>query len=56
MNGDLIALGSHGYGLWKRLTIGSVASKVLRLAGASVLVQPIASVTSATPMTLQGDG
>jgi nucleotide-binding universal stress UspA family protein len=41
---ELIALGSHGYGLWKRLTIGSVASKVLRLARLSVLVVPIGSL------------
>ncbi len=41
---DLIALGSHGYGLWKRLTIGSVASKVIRLADVAVLVQPIGSI------------
>lgn len=47
---DLVALGSHGYGLWKRLTLGSVASKILRLATTSVLVQPIGSVTSPTAM------
>ncbi len=41
---DLIGLGSHGYGLWKRLTIGSVASKVIRLADVAVLVQPIGSI------------
>ncbi|HEX6964857.1 MAG TPA: universal stress protein [Gemmatimonadaceae bacterium] len=35
---DLIALGSHGYGMWKRFMLGSVASKVLRLATCSVLV------------------
>jgi nucleotide-binding universal stress UspA family protein len=44
---DLVALGSHGYGLWKRLTIGSVASKVLRLARRSVLVAPLASLAPA---------
>lgn len=44
VKGDLIAMGSHGYGMWKRLTLGSVASKVLRLAATSVLVQPIGSV------------
>lgn len=47
VQGDLIAVGSHGYGLWKRLTIGSVASKILRLSQTSVLVQPIGSVTAA---------
>ena len=45
VGGELIALGSHGYGLWKRLTIGSVASKILRLATTCVLVKPIGSLT-----------
>ena len=43
---DLIATGSHGYGIWKRLTLGSVASKILRLANQSVLVTPIGSLAS----------
>lgn len=43
---DLLVLGSHGYGLWKRLTIGSVASKLLRLSTISVLVTPIGSLAS----------
>jgi nucleotide-binding universal stress UspA family protein len=43
---ELIALGSHGYGLWKRLTIGSVASKVIRLSPVAVLVMPLGGVTS----------
>lgn len=42
---DLIALGSHGYGWWKRLALGSVASKVLRLATRAVLVAPLGSVS-----------
>jgi nucleotide-binding universal stress UspA family protein len=42
---DLIALGSHGYGLWKRLALGSVASKVMRLATRAVLVAPIGSIS-----------
>lgn len=37
---ELVALGSHGYGIWKRLLVGSVASKVLRLAQCPVLVAP----------------
>jgi nucleotide-binding universal stress UspA family protein len=41
---DLIALGSHGYGWWKRLALGSVASKVLRMAPRAVLVAPIGSI------------
>jgi nucleotide-binding universal stress UspA family protein len=42
---DLIALGSHGYGWWKRLALGSVASKVMRLATRAVLVAPIGSIS-----------
>lgn len=38
---DLVALGSHGYGIWKRLTLGSVASKIVRLSTRSTLVTPI---------------
>jgi nucleotide-binding universal stress UspA family protein len=42
---DMIALGSHGHGLWKRLTLGSVVSKVVRLATTAVLVAPIGSIS-----------
>jgi nucleotide-binding universal stress UspA family protein len=42
---DMIALGSHGYGFWKRLAVGSVVSKVVRLATTSVLVAPIGSIS-----------
>ena len=38
---DVIVLGSHGYGLWKRLTIGSVASKIIRLSPTAVFVTPV---------------
>ena len=41
IDADLIALGSHGYGLWKRLLLGSVASKIIRLSPQAVLVAPI---------------
>lgn len=37
---DLIALGSHGRGLFDRLTLGSVAEGVLRKAKCSVLIAP----------------
>jgi len=37
---DLIALGSHGRGLFDRLTLGSVAEGVLRKAQCSVLIAP----------------
>jgi nucleotide-binding universal stress UspA family protein len=40
-NADVIVLGSHGYGFWKRLTIGSVASKIVRLSSIAVFVTPI---------------
>lgn len=42
---DMIALGSHGYGFWKRLALGSVVSKVVRLATTAVLVAPIGSIS-----------
>ena len=51
VHAELIALGSHGYGLWKRLTIGSVSSKILRVATCCVLVQPLGSLA-----TLEGVG
>jgi nucleotide-binding universal stress UspA family protein len=37
----LIALGTHGYGVWKRLQLGSVASKVIRSATTCVLINPL---------------
>lgn len=42
---EMVALGSHGYGWWKRLALGSVASKLLRLATRTVLVAPIGSIS-----------
>lgn len=53
---ELLVLGSHGYGFWKRLTIGSVASKVIRLAHIGVYVTPIGCIgvehpTAAAPST-----
>jgi nucleotide-binding universal stress UspA family protein len=41
LDGDLITLGSHGYGAVKRLVLGSVASRIIRLATCAVLVAPI---------------
>jgi nucleotide-binding universal stress UspA family protein len=41
IDADLIALGSHGYGVVKRLILGSVASKIIRVATCAVLVAPI---------------
>lgn len=50
---ELIALGSHGYGIWKRLLMGSVASKVLRLAQCAVLVVPARCTIAGKP---EGEG
>ncbi|HUL02814.1 MAG TPA: universal stress protein [Gemmatimonadales bacterium] len=41
---DLITAGTHGYGIWKRLTLGSVASKIVRLSPIAVLIAPLGSV------------
>jgi len=48
---DVIVLGSHGYGFWKRLTIGSVASKVMRLSPVAVFVTPIGCLPTARVAT-----
>jgi nucleotide-binding universal stress UspA family protein len=40
----LIAVGSRGLGLARRLRLGSVSTKVLRAAGGPVLVYPQAEV------------
>src|SRR5262249_9075776 len=41
---DLIAAGSHGYGFFSRLLLGSVATKLLRRASCAVLGVPLASI------------
>jgi nucleotide-binding universal stress UspA family protein len=41
---ECVAMGSHGYGFWKRLTLGSVASKTLRMSRISVYVTPIGCI------------
>lgn len=46
-NADVIALGSHGYGLWQRILIGTVSSRVLRLASCAVLIYPSRCVPAA---------
>lgn len=46
---DAIALGSHGYSLWQRVLLGSVSSKVLRLARCSVLIYPARCVVETAP-------
>ncbi|HEU4642470.1 MAG TPA: universal stress protein [Gemmatimonadaceae bacterium] len=51
---DLIALGSHGYGPWERLVVGSVASKVLRLATCAVLVVPATAVARTEASAARG--
>ena len=37
-NADLIVLGSHGYGFWERMMLGSVSSAVVHHAPCSVLI------------------
>jgi nucleotide-binding universal stress UspA family protein len=44
---DGITAGTHGYGIWKRLTLGSVASKIVRLSPSTVLIAPLGSITQA---------
>ena len=44
---EIIALGSHGYGLWQRVLLGTVSSRVLRLASCAVLIYPSRCVPSA---------
>jgi nucleotide-binding universal stress UspA family protein len=44
---DVIALGSHGYGLWQRMVLGSVSSRVLRLAPCAVLIYPSRCIPAA---------
>lgn len=51
IDADVIALGSHGYGIWKRLMLGSVASKIIRLSPRAVLVAPIGCLS-----TIAADG
>ncbi len=56
VSADLIALGSHGYGMWKRLLLGSVASKMIRLSTRAVLVAPLGCLTPwSTPMLAVDD-
>jgi nucleotide-binding universal stress UspA family protein len=38
MHADLIVIGSHGYGTWERLLIGSVSNSVVHHAPCSVLI------------------
>jgi nucleotide-binding universal stress UspA family protein len=42
-NFDLVVMGSHGKGLWKRLTVGSVTQSVLHRTPAPLLVVPAAA-------------
>jgi nucleotide-binding universal stress UspA family protein len=55
VNADVITLGSHGYGLWKRLMLGSVASKVIRLSTRAVLVAPLGCLTAWSAPNLSVD-
>jgi len=49
---NLFVLGSHGYGFWKRLTLGSVASKIIRLTRIAVYVTPIGCISAENAATL----
>ena len=51
VSADLIAAGSHGYGFFSRLLLGSVATKLLRGATCAVLGVPLASVPIADRQT-----
>jgi nucleotide-binding universal stress UspA family protein len=42
---DLIAVGSHGYGYFSRVVMGSVSTQLLRRAGRSLLITPPRQVT-----------
>ena len=53
VEGDLIAIGSHGCGVWKRLVIGSVAWRIIRLTSRAVLVAPLAAVSTAAGAGLE---
>jgi len=50
---DLIAAGSHGYGFFSRLLLGSVATKLLRGATCAVLGVPLASIPASERENLQ---
>lgn len=43
---DLIVMGSHGKGLWKQLTVGSVSQAVVRRTTRPVLLVPCAEAAS----------
>lgn len=46
IDADLITLGSHGYGAVKRIVLGSVASKVIRVTTRAVLVVPVGCLSA----------
>jgi nucleotide-binding universal stress UspA family protein len=46
---EVITAGTHGYGMWKRLTLGSVASKIVRLSPVAVVIAPLGSIAQ-TPI------
>lgn len=49
---ELIALGSHGYGLLGRVLLGSVAARVVHAARCAVLVAPPSEMSSALALQL----
>ena len=46
---DLLVMGSHGEGLWRRLTLGSVTQAVLHKIACPLLVVPCAHKTPTDP-------
>ena len=52
---ELIALGSHGYTSWQRLLLGSVSSRVLRLAECAVLIYPARCARAASAAEVDAD-
>jgi nucleotide-binding universal stress UspA family protein len=49
---DLIAVGTHGPGVFERFFLGSVSTNILHVASVSVLAAPRPSVAEATRLTL----
>jgi nucleotide-binding universal stress UspA family protein len=47
---DLIVVGTHGYGPVRRLVLGSVADRVVRLAPCPVLTVPHHTLRATTPV------
>ena len=51
---DLIVVGTHGYGPVRRLVLGSVADRVVRMAPCPVLTVPHHALRAGTPAWVPG--